>query len=53
MKKGLLISRSVFKTSEGHDINAIRMGFASLNEDEMKKAIGILKNCVLETVKTE
>lgn len=53
MKKGLLISRSVFQSSEGAAINAIRMGFASLNDEEMKAGIGILKNCVLEIAERE
>lgn len=50
MKKGLLISRSVFQSCDGNDINAIRMGFASLNDEEMKEAIGILKKSVLEVI---
>ncbi len=41
-KKGLLISRTVFQDGKGNDLNAIRMGFASLNEEEMKAAIDIL-----------
>lgn len=41
--KGLLISRSVFADAEGNSLNAIRMGFASLNENEMRNAFSILK----------
>ncbi|MEM9259727.1 MAG: PLP-dependent aminotransferase family protein, partial [Bacteroidota bacterium] len=41
--QGLLISRTVFSTPKGEPINAIRMGFASLNEAELVEAMEILK----------
>ena len=48
-KKGLLISKSIFKDKQGQDLNAIRMGFASLNENELIKGVELLKKSVLET----
>ena len=38
LTKGLLISKSVFADAEGNKLNAIRMGFASLNEEEIQEA---------------
>ena len=38
MQKGLLIPKSVYKDKNGNDLNAIRMGFASLCEQEMEQA---------------
>ena len=49
-KKGLLISKSIFKDQQGQDLNAIRMGFASLNENELIKGVELLKKSVLETL---
>ncbi|MCE7990668.1 MAG: PLP-dependent aminotransferase family protein [Roseivirga sp.] len=46
LKKGLLISKSVFSDAEGNRLNAIRMGFASLNEKETERAMDILKESV-------
>ncbi|MEM8488675.1 MAG: PLP-dependent aminotransferase family protein [Bacteroidota bacterium] len=40
---GLKISDTVFQDSNGKTINAIRMGFGSLNEEEMTEAVRILK----------
>ncbi len=45
-KNELLISRTVFKGSDGRDINAIRMGFASMNEEELSAAVSVLKLCI-------
>ena len=41
--KGLLMSRAIFHDHSGLPINAMRMGFASLNEQEMERAISILE----------
>lgn len=46
-KKGLLISKSIFQNKQGTNINAIRMGFASLNEIELKEAVELLKAAIL------
>lgn len=43
LKNGLLISKSVFSDAEGNKLNAIRMGFASLNEQEIEEAMNLLK----------
>lgn len=48
LKKGLLISKSVFSDAEGNKLNAIRMGFASLNEKEIEDATSLLKASVDE-----
>jgi len=45
-QNGLLISRSVFQDANGEDLNAIRMGFASLDEKELVEAVGLLKKSV-------
>ncbi|GLU55376.1 GntR family transcriptional regulator [Dyadobacter frigoris] len=42
-KKGLFIGNGSFSRNETFVINALRMGFASLEEKEMVKALGILK----------
>lgn len=42
-KHGLSIGDGVFYQNEVFDSNGIRMGFASLNEDEMQKAFDILR----------
>ncbi len=44
--QGLLISRSVFTERENRPINAIRMGFASLNEQELEAAVELLAEIV-------
>lgn len=46
LEKGLLISKSVFSDAEGNKLNAIRMGFASLNEKEIEEAMILLKSSV-------
>ena len=48
MTKGLLIPKSVFHSLDGRNRNAIRMGFASLTKEEMKKAIMILKKTIIK-----
>ncbi len=50
IKKGLLISKSVFSDIEGNKLNAIRMGFASLNEKEIEEAIDLLKESVNDSL---
>ncbi|QHV93620.1 MocR-like pyridoxine biosynthesis transcription factor PdxR [Spirosoma endbachense] len=45
-KKGLYIGNGSFSQNESFFTNALRMGFASLNENEMVKALGILKQVV-------
>lgn len=42
-KKGLFIGNGSFSRNETFITNALRMGFASLEEKEMVKALGILK----------
>jgi len=44
MKKGLYIGDGSFNHNESFSANASRMGFASLEEKEMIKALGILKS---------
>ncbi|MEQ9415695.1 MAG: PLP-dependent aminotransferase family protein, partial [Cyclobacteriaceae bacterium] len=51
LKLGLLISKSVFSDAEGNKLNAIRMGFASLNEKEIEASIKLLKKAVNHLVK--
>ena len=43
LNNGLLISRTVFNDGNKRTLNSIRMGFASLNEDEIEQSIRILK----------
>jgi GntR family transcriptional regulator/MocR family aminotransferase len=45
-KKGLHIDDGNFYKNESFVPNALRMGFASLNENEMVKALNILKTVV-------
>jgi DNA-binding transcriptional MocR family regulator len=45
-KKGLYIGNGSFYKNESFVTNALRMGFASLNEKEMTEALGILKKIV-------
>ncbi len=47
LQQGLLISKTVFQNSQGKDLNAIRMGFASLNEAELQAAISLLKKAII------
>lgn len=42
-KKGLYIDNGNFYKNESFDTNAMRMGFASLSENEIAEALGILK----------
>jgi GntR family transcriptional regulator/MocR family aminotransferase len=46
LKKGLNIDNGTFYKNESFSANALRMGFASLEENEMVKALGILKKIV-------
>jgi GntR family transcriptional regulator/MocR family aminotransferase len=48
LERGLLISRTVFHHADGRPINAIRMGFASLSEQELVEAVGILKSVLAD-----
>lgn len=43
MKNGLYIDNGLFYKNESFDLNAMRIGFASLDEKEMTKAFEILK----------
>ena len=43
-KKGLHIEDSTFYQNESFSPNALRLGFASLNENEIVEALGVLKN---------
>ena len=45
-KKGLYIGNGSFYKNESFSVNALRMGFASLHENEMEEALGILKKIV-------
>jgi GntR family transcriptional regulator/MocR family aminotransferase len=45
-KKGLSIDDGVFYKNESFSANALRMGFASLEENEMMEAFGILKTVI-------
>ena len=47
-KKGVLISKSIFQDKKGQNLNAIRMGFASLDESELINGVALLKKAVLE-----
>lgn len=46
-ERGLLISKSVFMDGQGRSLNAIRMGFASLNQEELPVAVALLKETIL------
>jgi len=46
LKKGLFIDNGIFYKNESFSTNGLRMGFASLEENEMVKALGILKKIV-------
>nr|WP_294875324.1 PLP-dependent aminotransferase family protein [uncultured Pedobacter sp.] len=45
-KKGLYIDNGNFYKNESFSTNAMRMGFASLEENEMVEALGILKKVI-------
>jgi GntR family transcriptional regulator/MocR family aminotransferase len=46
LKKGLYIDDGNFYKNESFSTNALRMGFASINENEIVEALGILKKIV-------
>lgn len=46
LKKGLYISNGSFYKNESFFANALRLGFASLTEDEIIDALGILKKVI-------
>jgi GntR family transcriptional regulator/MocR family aminotransferase len=46
MEKGLFLHSGTIFNPEGKNLNATRMGFASMNFTETEKAIGILKGCI-------
>jgi DNA-binding transcriptional MocR family regulator len=46
LKKGLYISNGSFYTNESFSSNALRLGFASLTENEIVEALGILKQVI-------
>ena len=48
LKLGLRLPKTVFQDEQGNDVNAIRMGFASLNDEEMKEAIKLLVEAAAE-----
>lgn len=52
-KKGVLISKSIFQDQEGQSLNAIRMGFASLNEKELIAGVELLKKAILALLREE
>jgi len=45
-KKGLYIGNGRFYKNESFSTNALRMGFASLRENEIEEALGILKKTI-------
>jgi GntR family transcriptional regulator/MocR family aminotransferase len=45
-KKGLHIDNGIFYKNESFSTNGLRMGFASLEENEMMEALGILKKII-------
>jgi GntR family transcriptional regulator/MocR family aminotransferase len=46
LKKGLYIENGHFYKNESFSANGLRMGFASINENEMIAALGILKKVI-------
>jgi GntR family transcriptional regulator/MocR family aminotransferase len=46
-KNGLLISDGRMYDVDDHRFNALRIGFASMNEKELEEAVGLLKKSVL------
>jgi GntR family transcriptional regulator/MocR family aminotransferase len=44
--KGMYIADGLFYNTGNVEYNSLRMGFASLNEEEMKTAFRILKQCI-------
>lgn len=53
LQHGLQISRTIFKDSQGSPLNSIRMGFASLNHEEMVGALHILRQAISECKKQD
>ena len=49
----MLISKAIFQNKDGQHLNAIRMGFASLNESELINGVKLLKQSVLATISEE
>lgn len=49
LKKGLFIDDGIFYKNESFSTNGLRMGFASLAENEMAEALKILKTIISET----
>lgn len=43
LQRGVLISRTVFQDARGRDLNAIRMGFGSLNAEELEMGMRLLR----------
>ncbi|MEN0049670.1 MAG: PLP-dependent aminotransferase family protein, partial [Bacteroidota bacterium] len=43
LELGLRLPKSIFKNMDSKKVNAIRMGFASLEEEEMREAVEILR----------
>ena len=50
LKLGLRLPKSIFKDIKNQKINAIRLGFASLEEAEMREAVELLRNAVKSIV---
>lgn len=46
VKKGLYIDNGIFYKNESFNTNGMRLGFASLNENETIEALKILKTCL-------
>jgi len=46
IEKGLFISEGSIYSPQKKNLNATRMGFASLNFGEMEEAVGILQGCI-------
>src|SRR5215831_6204133 len=46
--KGLFMNDGSFFNSPGNNYNAIRFGFASLNESEMERIVAILKDATVK-----
>jgi len=46
LELGLRLPKSIFKNINGEKINAIRMGFASLEEEEMREAVALLQQAI-------
>ena len=47
INRGLQIPKALFRDLNGRPLNAIRMGFASLDQSEMREAIAILKKALI------